>query len=119
MNILMKINTHVISQLIFQSQFEEGATYGTIALDDVEVLYTACPENSESVTVQMSEAPTPLSAPSTTTEAVPTTESARESTTDGDFTTPDDFDSGIEEQSFDVNSIDEHTSSDPDSVFEQ
>uniref|UniRef100_A0A1B6ECD0 Metalloendopeptidase n=2 Tax=Clastoptera arizonana TaxID=38151 RepID=A0A1B6ECD0_9HEMI len=31
-------------KLIFESQFEDKATYGTIALDDVEILYEECPE---------------------------------------------------------------------------
>ncbi|KAG8286147.1 hypothetical protein J6590_066715 [Homalodisca vitripennis] len=40
-------------KLIFQSQFEDGASYGTIALDDVEILYSGCPEGSSPVNVPL------------------------------------------------------------------
>lgn len=95
-------------QLIFQSQFEEGATYGTIALDDVEILYSPCPETTESSTAQMSEAPVSSSVV-TTTQSIPTTDESRETTTEDDLSSmTEDLPSSIEEHSFNINSIDEH-----------
>ncbi|XP_054276282.1 meprin A subunit beta-like [Macrosteles quadrilineatus] len=92
-------------KLIFYSQFEDGATYGTIALDDIEIMYSACPEDSASVSVPVSSSSSP---PAITETLTPTT-----TTEDPDLseftesaelvTTPEDIDETVEES----NSIDE------------
>ena len=47
-------------QLIFHSQFEEGTTFGIIALDDIEILYSQCPEGSSTVSIPMESLPVNL-----------------------------------------------------------
>jgi hypothetical protein len=91
----------VFPQLIFYSQFEDGATYGTIALDDIEILYSECPDDAESVTVPVSSSAsppadtTPLDSPSTTEDDTAFTDSSELNTT------PDELDETVEENSLD------------------
>lgn len=108
-------NKQIYFQLVFESKFEEGATYGTIALDDVEILYTACPEDSGTVSVPLEAASarpaetTPLYAPPTTTETEPTsstTESSDEVSSSEEVSTASDQLDNIEDNSVYENRVD-------------